>query len=189
MGGILIIKWAAKRAIGCRNVFAHCQKMAPSVSRGRSWRASRTYLYNCQNSSESAHGIPKCTQCENERRRKTARERRRRCLMRQSRTRASPSCQSPRSVADVPFDAGRLTSDGGLAWIALVDAALGLCTTLAGQIPDWRRGAVQHPLETLVRKPRLTRKWSRLVRHLPYAFNPSALLRSRCGENFPIILP
>jgi hypothetical protein len=27
----------------------------------------------------------------------------------------------------------------------------------------------------------------RLVRHLPYAFNPSALLRSRCSENFPII--
>jgi hypothetical protein len=34
-----------------------------------------------------------------------------------------------------------------------------------------------------------TRKWSRSVRHLACAFNPSALLRSRCGGNFLIILP
>jgi hypothetical protein len=52
----------------------------------------------------------------------------------------------------VPFDAGRLTSDGGLAWIAQTDTALGLCAALADQIPDWRRGPVQHALVTLVRQ-------------------------------------
>src|SRR4051812_7228499 len=50
------------------------------------------------------------------------------------------------------FDAGQLTSDGGLPWLAEVDAALGLCATLAQQVPDWRRGPVRHSLETLVRQ-------------------------------------
>jgi hypothetical protein len=60
------------------------------------------------------------------------------------------------SPAGVPleaaFDAGRLTSDGGLPWLAEADAALGLCATLAACLPEWRRGPVQHSLETLVRQ-------------------------------------
>src|SRR5260370_33485506 len=31
MGGILILTWAAKRAIVCRNVFAHCHTIALSA--------------------------------------------------------------------------------------------------------------------------------------------------------------
>lgn len=50
------------------------------------------------------------------------------------------------------FDGGRLTSDGGLPWLAEADAALGLCTRLAQCIPDWRRGPVRHSLETLIRQ-------------------------------------
>ncbi len=50
------------------------------------------------------------------------------------------------------FDGGRLTSDGGLPWLAEADAALALCATLARCIPDWRRGPVIHSLETLVRQ-------------------------------------
>jgi hypothetical protein len=57
---------------------------------------------------------------------------------------------------DVPleavFDAGRLTSDGGLPWLAEADAALGLCDALAPCIPDWRRGPVRHSLATLLRQ-------------------------------------
>ncbi len=60
------------------------------------------------------------------------------------------------SLAGVPlvaaFDGGRLTSDGGLPWLAEADAALALCATLARCIPDWRRGPVVHSLETLVRQ-------------------------------------
>ncbi len=37
MSGILIIKWAAKRAIGYKNVFAPCQKMGSFRSAGHSW--------------------------------------------------------------------------------------------------------------------------------------------------------
>jgi hypothetical protein len=53
---------------------------------------------------------------------------------------------------DAAFDGGRLTSDGGLPWLAEVDAALGLSVAFADSIPDWRRGPVHHSLETLVRQ-------------------------------------
>jgi hypothetical protein len=50
------------------------------------------------------------------------------------------------------FDGGRVTSDGGLPWVAEADQALGLCDALAACIPDWRRGPVHHSLATLVRQ-------------------------------------
>ena len=50
------------------------------------------------------------------------------------------------------FDGGRLTSDGGLPWLAEADVALGLCAALAAALSDWRRGPVRHSLETLVRQ-------------------------------------
>jgi Transposase DDE domain group 1 len=72
--------------------------------------------------------------------------------MSQFRTRQRPSALLPAPPQHVPFDAGRLTSDGGLAWIAQADAVLGLCAALAGPIRDWRRGPVRHELVTLVRQ-------------------------------------
>jgi hypothetical protein len=53
---------------------------------------------------------------------------------------------------EASFDGGRLTSDGGLPWLAEADAALGVCAAFAAHIPEWRRGKVQHSLETLVRQ-------------------------------------
>src|SRR5438046_6529441 len=50
------------------------------------------------------------------------------------------------------FDAGRLTSDGGLVWLSEADQVLGICEALAACIPDWRRGPVLHTLPTLVRQ-------------------------------------
>jgi hypothetical protein len=50
------------------------------------------------------------------------------------------------------FDAGRLTSDGGLPWLAEADQDLGLCARLAGCVPEWRHGPVQHSLLELVRQ-------------------------------------
>lgn len=52
----------------------------------------------------------------------------------------------------VAFDGGRLTSDGGLPWLARVDADLGLCDTIAAHVPEWRRDVRQHPLALLVRQ-------------------------------------
>lgn len=53
---------------------------------------------------------------------------------------------------DVDFLGGRLTSDGGLAWLAEADDALGLTDALADQIPDWRSRRGQHDMTTLVRQ-------------------------------------
>lgn len=50
------------------------------------------------------------------------------------------------------FDAGRLTSDGGLAWLAEADQDLGLCAALARCVPEWRHGSVHHSLLALVRQ-------------------------------------
>jgi hypothetical protein len=51
---------------------------------------------------------------------------------------------------EVDFFGGRLTSDGGLIWLAEVDAALGLTTALAAVIPDWRTRKGRHDLPTLI---------------------------------------
>lgn len=56
------------------------------------------------------------------------------------------------SSLDVRFDAGRLTADGGLPWLAEAEAALGVCADFADTIPDWRRGPVRHSLATLIRQ-------------------------------------
>jgi hypothetical protein len=53
---------------------------------------------------------------------------------------------------EVRFDGGRLTSDGGLAWLGEAEATLGLCSALAAVLPEWRRQHVWHSLETLVRQ-------------------------------------
>lgn len=55
-------------------------------------------------------------------------------------------------TVEVTFDGGRLTSDGGLPWLAEADRSLDLCRTLAVCVPDWRRTHIRHPLEALVRQ-------------------------------------
>lgn len=53
---------------------------------------------------------------------------------------------------DVDFLGGRLTSDGGLTWLADADDVLGLTAGLAEVIPDWRTRRGRHALATLVRQ-------------------------------------
>jgi Transposase DDE domain group 1 len=55
-------------------------------------------------------------------------------------------------VLEAAFDGGRLTSDGGLCWLAKADEQLGLCEAIARQVPEWRGPSVRHSLLTLVRQ-------------------------------------
>ena len=67
----------------------------------------------------------------------------------------TPRCHFPTGAGvplDAAFDGGRLTSDGGLPWLAEADTALELCPALAACIPEWRRGPVRHRLVDLVRQ-------------------------------------
>jgi hypothetical protein len=52
----------------------------------------------------------------------------------------------------VTFDAGQLTSDGGLVWLGQADDRLGLSAAFAQAMRDWRRGPVRHPLALLLRQ-------------------------------------
>jgi DDE family transposase len=53
---------------------------------------------------------------------------------------------------EATFDGGRLTSDGGLPWLAEAEATIGICQALAACVPEWRRGPVRHSLDALVRQ-------------------------------------
>jgi hypothetical protein len=53
---------------------------------------------------------------------------------------------------EVDFRGGRLTSDGGWAWVAEADQTLGLCPALAAALPDRRRRRGRHSLLELVRQ-------------------------------------
>ena len=55
-------------------------------------------------------------------------------------------------VLEATFDGGRITSDGGLCWLAKADEQLGLCEAIARQVPEWRGPSVRHSLLTLVRQ-------------------------------------
>lgn len=54
---------------------------------------------------------------------------------------------------EAAFDGGRITSDGGLLWVAQIDRDLGLCEAIAEHVPEWRGDrSVRHSLVTLVKQ-------------------------------------
>src|SRR3712207_3563232 len=53
---------------------------------------------------------------------------------------------------EAAFDGGRLTSDGGLLWLAEADSELGLCEALSEHVPEWRKRKGRHSLVSLVRR-------------------------------------
>ncbi len=53
---------------------------------------------------------------------------------------------------EAAFDGGRITSDGGLLWLARVDSQMGLCEAVAQHVPEWRRRKGRHSLLSLVRQ-------------------------------------
>jgi hypothetical protein len=61
--------------------------------------------------------------------------------------------ETPSNLAlEAAFDGGRLTSDGGLAWLSEVDEELGLCKEIAKHVPEWRKREGRHSLVALVRQ-------------------------------------
>ncbi len=53
---------------------------------------------------------------------------------------------------EAAFDGGRITSDGGLLWLAKADKELGVCEAFSKHIPEWRGPYVRHSLLALVRQ-------------------------------------
>jgi Transposase DDE domain group 1 len=68
---------------------------------------------------------------------------------------ATPTYRFATSTAlalEATFDGGRLTSDGGLPWLAEAEEAVGICAALAACVPEWRRAHIRHSIEALVRQ-------------------------------------
>jgi len=68
---------------------------------------------------------------------------------------ATPSYTFATSAAlalEATFDGGRLTSDGGLPWLAEAEDASGICRALAACVPAWRRSHRAHSIEALTRQ-------------------------------------
>ena len=53
---------------------------------------------------------------------------------------------------EAAFDGGRITSDGGLLWLARMDGELGLCEAISECVPEWRKRRGRHSLASLVRQ-------------------------------------
>jgi hypothetical protein len=61
--------------------------------------------------------------------------------------------ETPTTLAlEATFDGGRITSDGGLLWLAQTEEQLGVCERIASHIPEWRGASVRHSLVRLVRQ-------------------------------------
>ena len=90
------------------------------------------------------------------------------------------------TIAKLPlsaaFDAGRLSSDGGLVWLAEADQRLGVCEALAACIADWRRGPVLHSLPTLVRQRILQIACGYADQNDATTLRSDPLLKAVCGR-------
>jgi hypothetical protein len=53
---------------------------------------------------------------------------------------------------EAAFDGGRITSDGGLVWLAKMDEELGLCEAISEHVPEWRNRKGPHSLVSLIRQ-------------------------------------
>jgi hypothetical protein len=55
-------------------------------------------------------------------------------------------------AVEAAFDGGRITSDGGLLWLAEIDEELGLCDAISESVSEWRKRKGRHSLASLVRQ-------------------------------------
>jgi hypothetical protein len=53
---------------------------------------------------------------------------------------------------EAAFDGGRITSDGGLVWLAEMDSELGLSERIAEHVPEWRKRRGSHSLKALIKQ-------------------------------------
>ena len=53
---------------------------------------------------------------------------------------------------EAAFDGGRITSDGGLSWLARMDSELGLSEAISECVPEWRKRKGRHSLASLIKQ-------------------------------------
>jgi hypothetical protein len=61
--------------------------------------------------------------------------------------------ETPTPLAlEAAFDGGRLTSDGGLSWLAKMDSEMGLSEMISECVPEWRTRRGRHTMLALVKQ-------------------------------------
>ena len=61
--------------------------------------------------------------------------------------------ETPTPLAlEAAFDGGRLTSDGGLSWLAKMDSEIGLSEMISECVPEWRTRRGRHTMLALVKQ-------------------------------------
>jgi hypothetical protein len=53
---------------------------------------------------------------------------------------------------EAAFDGGRITSDGGLVWLAKMDSEMGLCEAISECVEEWRTRKGRHSLASLIKQ-------------------------------------
>jgi hypothetical protein len=83
---------------------------------------------------------------------------------------------------EAAFDGGRITSDGGLVWLAEADEELGLCQAISELVPEWRKRQGRHPLALLVRQRVLQLACGYEDQNDSNSLREDPLLKAVCGS-------
>src|SRR5215208_387520 len=83
---------------------------------------------------------------------------------------------------EAAFDGGRITSDGGLVWLAQADSELGLCERVAEHVPEWRKRKGRHSLEALVKQRIFQRACGYEDQNDSDSLREDPLLKLLCGS-------
>jgi hypothetical protein len=59
---------------------------------------------------------------------------------------------SAKFALEAAFDGGRLTSDGGLTWLAEMNKELGVCKAVAKHLLEWQTRIGRHSLRSLLKQ-------------------------------------
>jgi hypothetical protein len=86
---------------------------------------------------------------------------------------------------EATFDGGRLTSDGGLVWLAELDKELGLCQKMAEHVPEWRKRRGHHSLVALMRQRVFQIACGYEDQNDSNSLREDPLLKLVCGSSLP----
>src|SRR5215216_2373662 len=85
-------------------------------------------------------------------------------------------------AVEAAFDGGRITSDGGLLWLAEIDEELGLCEAISESVPEWRTRKGRHSLASLVKQRVFQIACGYEDQNESDALREDPLLKFSCGE-------
>jgi hypothetical protein len=94
--------------------------------------------------------------------------------------------ETPTALAlEAAFDGGRLTSDGGLSWLAKMDSEMGLSQSISECVPEWRTRRGRHTLLALVKQRLYQIACGYEDQNDSNSLRKDPLLKVVCGSSLP----